>query len=246
MIKPLMTAVFGSRFDRERKRIQPIVDQIHAQEERLKDLSEADLKAQTARFRERLDERTGALKTELDQVRDAKHGCADPVERDRLEGRFHELERQYKKELAAGLDDILPEAFATVREACRQCARPERDPPGAQGRFGDSLDSPLVASTKYQLPSTACLGIANGARRDADRSLSRLIFGLNIGAALVRNRWKLGGAWCCDRGSVHDLRDRSDGRRQASYDTIAGIRAAAGNLFCARDHARDQVGHLRQ
>jgi len=120
MIKPLMTAVFGSRFDRERKRIQPIVDQIHAQEERLKDLSEAELKAQTDRFRERLDERTGALKAELDQVRDAKHGCADPVERDRLEGRFHELERQYKKELAAGLDEILPEAFATVREACRR------------------------------------------------------------------------------------------------------------------------------
>ncbi|HSJ76801.1 MAG TPA: hypothetical protein VK899_11610, partial [Gemmatimonadales bacterium] len=120
MIKPLMTAVFGSRFDRERKRIQPIVDQIHAQEERLKDLSEADLKAQTARFRERLDERTGALKAELDQVREAKHGCADPVERDRLEGHFHELERQYKKEIAAGLDELLPEAFATVREACRR------------------------------------------------------------------------------------------------------------------------------
>ena len=120
MIKPLMTAVFGSRFDRERKRIQPIVDQIHAQEERLKDLSEADLKAQTARFRERLDERTGALKAELDQVREAKHGCADPVERDRLEGRFHELEREYKKEIAAGLDELLPEAFATVREACRR------------------------------------------------------------------------------------------------------------------------------
>src|SRR3954468_12779309 len=120
MIKPLMTAVFGSRFDRERKRIQPIVDQIHAQEERLKDLSEADLKAQTPRFRERLAERTGTLKAELDEVREAKHGCADPVERDRLEGRFHELERQYKKEMAAGLDELLPEAFATVREACRR------------------------------------------------------------------------------------------------------------------------------
>jgi len=120
MIKPLMTAVFGSRFNRERKRIQPIVDQIHAHEERLKDLNEADLKAQTARFRERLAERTGALKAELDQVREAKHGCADPVERDQLEGRFHELERQYKKELAGGLDEMLPEAFATVREACRR------------------------------------------------------------------------------------------------------------------------------
>ena len=42
MIKTLMTAVFGTRFNRERKRIQPIVDQILSHDERLKDLSEAD------------------------------------------------------------------------------------------------------------------------------------------------------------------------------------------------------------
>ncbi|HUF35261.1 MAG TPA: preprotein translocase subunit SecA [Gemmatimonadales bacterium] len=120
MIKTLMTAVFGTRFDRERKRIQPIVDAIHRHEERLKDLSEADLKGQTVRFRERLAERTGALKAEVEQVRAAKHGCADPAERDVLERRFHELEARWKKELAAALDDLLPEAYATVREACRR------------------------------------------------------------------------------------------------------------------------------
>ncbi len=120
MIKTMMTAVFGTRFDRERKRIQPVVDQIHRHEERLKDLGETELKAQTTRFRERLAERTGPLKAELDEVRAAKHGCADPAERDRLESRFQELETRYKKELAANLDEILPEAFATVREACRR------------------------------------------------------------------------------------------------------------------------------
>ena len=120
MIKNLMTAVFGTRFDRDRKRIQPIVDTVHAHEERLKDLSEDQLKAQTARFRDRLAERTGAVKAELEEVRQAKHGCADPVERDALERRFHELDTRYKKELGAGLDDLLPEAFATVREACRR------------------------------------------------------------------------------------------------------------------------------
>ncbi|HEX2249607.1 MAG TPA: hypothetical protein VHH32_04625, partial [Gemmatimonadales bacterium] len=120
MIKTLVTSVFGSRFDRERKRLQPIVQQIHSHEARLKDLSEADLKAQTQRFRERLAERVGALKAELEQVREAKHGCADPTEREQLESRFHELDRQYKKELAAGLHELLPEAFATVREACRR------------------------------------------------------------------------------------------------------------------------------
>ena len=120
MIKNLMTAVFGTRFDRERRRIQPTVDAIHAEEERLKDLSEDELKAQTARFRARLAEATGPLKAELDSVREAKHGCADPTEREQLEQRFHELETAYKQALAAGLDELLPEAFATVREACRR------------------------------------------------------------------------------------------------------------------------------
>ena len=121
MIKNLMTAVFGSRFDRERKRIQPVVDAIHAHEERLKDLSEERAQGPDRRVpRSGWTERTGALKAELEEVRQAKHGCADPVERDGLERRFHELESRYKKELAAGLDELLPEAFATVREACRR------------------------------------------------------------------------------------------------------------------------------
>ena len=120
MIKSLMTAVLGTRHERERKRLQPVVDRIHAEEEKLKGLSEAELKDQTRKFRERLGERTGAIKAELEQVKAAKHACADPVERDRLEGRYQELEVQYKRELKAALDDLLPEAYATVREACRR------------------------------------------------------------------------------------------------------------------------------
>ncbi|HEX2637759.1 MAG TPA: preprotein translocase subunit SecA [Gemmatimonadales bacterium] len=120
MIKNLITTVFGTRFDRERKRIQPTVDAIHAEEERLAGLSEDELKAQTAVFRARLAERTGTLKAELEEVREAKHGCADPDEREGLERRFQEIETAYKKALAEGLAELLPEAFATVREACRR------------------------------------------------------------------------------------------------------------------------------
>jgi len=87
MIKSLMTAVFGTRFDRDRKRIQPIVDAIHGHEERLATLSEDELKGQTAAFRARLAERTGAVKAELEEVRAAKHACADPVEKYDMNGR---------------------------------------------------------------------------------------------------------------------------------------------------------------
>jgi preprotein translocase subunit SecA len=103
MIKNLMTAVFGTRFDRERRRIQPVLDAIHAEEARLGELSEAELKDQTAKFRARLADQTSALKTELDEVRAAKHACADPEERGRLEQRAHELEVGYRKALAETL-----------------------------------------------------------------------------------------------------------------------------------------------
>ncbi len=120
MIKRMVTAVFGTRFEREFKRLQPIVDQIKGHEERLGSFSETELKAQTQRFKDRIAEQTGAIKNELETVRAAKHGCADPVERERLENRFHELEQQWKKQLGATLDELLPEAYATVREACRR------------------------------------------------------------------------------------------------------------------------------
>jgi preprotein translocase subunit SecA len=120
MIKRLMTAVLGTRFDRERKRLQPVVDDIKGHEERLRDLSDVDLRAQTDRFRARIAERTGTLRGELEAVRAAKHACADPTEREALEARFGELEANWKRELAATLEDLLPEAYATVREACRR------------------------------------------------------------------------------------------------------------------------------
>ncbi|HEX5634339.1 MAG TPA: DEAD/DEAH box helicase, partial [Gemmatimonadales bacterium] len=120
MIKKLITSVFGTRFEREVRRIKPILDAIHAAEARLKDLPEEELKGQTARFRGIIAERTGALKAELEAVRTAKHECADAAERDRLEDRFQQLEQQYRKAIATVLDELLPEAFATVREACRR------------------------------------------------------------------------------------------------------------------------------
>ena len=66
--------IFGTHSERELKKIKPIVDKIEALEDEYRALSDAELKAKTQQFKDRL---------------------------------------------AAGetTDDILPEAFATVREA---------------------------------------------------------------------------------------------------------------------------------
>ncbi len=120
MIKKLMTAVLGSRQERDVKRLRPVLAQIQGHEERLGAVSEAELRGQTAKFRALIEERTGELARELAAVQSRKHDSADPTERDGLEDQAEELTTRYKKALAAVLDELLPEAFATVREACRR------------------------------------------------------------------------------------------------------------------------------
>jgi preprotein translocase subunit SecA len=61
MIKTMVEKVFGTRQAREVKRLMPVVLQIHEHEKRLSELSEAELKGQTASFRARIAEKTGAL-----------------------------------------------------------------------------------------------------------------------------------------------------------------------------------------
>ena len=120
MIKKLMTAVLGSRQERDVKRLRPVLAQIQAHEERLGAVSEEELRGQTAKFKAVIEERTGELARELAAVQARKHDSADPTERDELEDEAEDLTTRYKKALAAVLDELLPEAFATVREACRR------------------------------------------------------------------------------------------------------------------------------
>ena len=120
MLKQLVTKVMGTRFERELKRIQPIVDAIHGHEERLKGLSEADLQAQTASFRARLAERVGALTADVTRLKQEKHDCPDAEQRVALDRKLGEAEKRLAQETQAGLSHLLPEAFATVREASRR------------------------------------------------------------------------------------------------------------------------------
>src|SRR5213594_4331277 len=114
------TRIFGTRFNRELKRIQPIVDAILEHEVRLKDLSDADLQAQTAKFREIIAQRTGELHAEVDRLKQAKHDCPAPAERANLSDQLRKAEQEFVAALQRTLDELLPEAFATVREAARR------------------------------------------------------------------------------------------------------------------------------
>jgi preprotein translocase subunit SecA len=87
-----LTKVFGSENERFLKRIQPIIQQINSLEPSLQKLSDDDLRARTTRFK--------------DYVQNGLANITNKEER-----------RKKEQEL---LNEILPEAFATVREGSRR------------------------------------------------------------------------------------------------------------------------------
>ena len=126
MLQGLIANVFGSRHDRERKRIQPIVDEINVEYERLQSLSDEELRSQTERFRERIRQATGELEARVAELTEQKRTTADAAEREEIDlelsgadGRGG-AEGELRDATAEVLDEILPEAFATVREAARR------------------------------------------------------------------------------------------------------------------------------
>jgi preprotein translocase subunit SecA len=126
MLAGLVKSVFGTRHDRERKAIQPIVDEINEHYARLQTVSEEELRSQTERFRERIREVAGPIETRIAELREKKKVTSDPADRDAIDEELigvdgqGGLEAELRSATADVLDEILPEAFATVREACRR------------------------------------------------------------------------------------------------------------------------------
>jgi preprotein translocase subunit SecA len=126
MLKRAIAAIIGSRHERERRRIQPIVDAINEWDVKLQGQSEAHVQKQTAKFRELIAERTREIEKRIAALKEAKRGAKDVAERERIDqelggpdGRGG-VEGKLRSTIAEALDEILPEAFATVRAATRR------------------------------------------------------------------------------------------------------------------------------
>src|SRR6185312_12387936 len=104
MLKKLFSGVFGTRHEREVKRLQPLVAEINAIAARLQSLPEPELQGQTEKLRALVRERTGELEAELAELREAKRRTAESSERETLGLRMREVEEALKEELQGALD----------------------------------------------------------------------------------------------------------------------------------------------
>ncbi|MGI8998525.1 MAG: preprotein translocase subunit SecA [Candidatus Limnocylindria bacterium] len=112
----------GDSNEREVRGLQPLVDRVNALESEVQALTDAELAGKTDLLRARLREQVGDILTpielrETDPDEDATESALAGADAARL---ADELKRQRAAELARmneALEEILPEAFASVREA---------------------------------------------------------------------------------------------------------------------------------
>ena len=104
MINTLLGKVFGTKNEREVKRLLPNVEAINGLEQQMQKLSDEELRAKTDEFRRRIQERVAEIPDEPGAESD----------------RRKELEDERYKTISEVLTDILVEAFAVVREASRR------------------------------------------------------------------------------------------------------------------------------
>src|SRR5262249_48265782 len=115
----LIKKIVGTKNDREIKRIRPHVERINALEPDYQKLTDAELKGLTEQFKNRISEAVAGLKKELDEVQSETIN-ADPERREELKSRAEELDKELREKENETLEEILPEAFAAVREASQR------------------------------------------------------------------------------------------------------------------------------
>lgn len=101
----LLTKIFGSKHERDVKALQPIVEQINEIYDTLTDKPDEWLIQRTREFQAQLAPLGKEYLEQIEQNRDI-----DKERRKQL----------YKEHVGDALDEILPEAFAMVKEACRR------------------------------------------------------------------------------------------------------------------------------
>ncbi len=122
-----LTKLFGNKSQRDLKVIKPFLDATLAVYPAIEALSNDALRAKTIEFKERIAKAVEQEESELARLRARIEEEYDmPVdEKEGLYKRIDELEKQGYDKTQKVLDDILPEAFAVVKETAKRFAQNE-------------------------------------------------------------------------------------------------------------------------
>src|SRR3954447_10645227 len=122
MLKLISKLIGGNKSEKDVKQIEPLVVQINEYFQQYQPLSNDELRAKTVEFKQRIKEFLKEIDTEIENKKQAAEALteSDIQGRDTIYREVDELKKDRDKEIEKILNEILPEAFAVVKETARR------------------------------------------------------------------------------------------------------------------------------
>jgi preprotein translocase subunit SecA len=115
----IVKKLFGDKHEKNLKLLWPVVDEINQEYEKLKQLSDDELRAKTQEFKDKINEFTAETKKHIDELKEKLQSDED-FDRNAAYDELDALEEKLIEEYEEILSQILPEAFAVVKSTCER------------------------------------------------------------------------------------------------------------------------------
>lgn len=137
--------LFGNKYDRDVKKYLPVVDQINEKYSGYTALSNDELRSKTLEFRERIATHLKGIDEDIIKLKGDAEATPDFVAKEHFYNKIDELKKERDKQTEDILNQLLPEAFAVVKETARRFK--ENDSLSVRATDHDrelSVDNPYV------------------------------------------------------------------------------------------------------
>ncbi|PTM19664.1 MAG: preprotein translocase subunit SecA, partial [Bacteroidetes bacterium] len=122
-ISKVLTSVFGTKSEKDLKKLWPVVDEIKAFEEQIQALTDEELQGKTAEFKQKIKEETAEVEAEIRDLKakmDSNDESVSLEDRREFADQLKALEEEWLEILEDVLDKIMPEAYAVLKDTCRR------------------------------------------------------------------------------------------------------------------------------
>jgi preprotein translocase subunit SecA len=116
----LLKKIFPSKNEKDVKELLPLVDEINSFYETYQSLSDDELKAKTTEFKQRIKDATSEIEARINELKEKLKTDVEHDERMEAYDELGDLNKQLYETIAETLDELLPEAFAVVKDTCRR------------------------------------------------------------------------------------------------------------------------------
>ena len=125
LVNSIIKAFVGDKSKKDVKELQPIVNKIKSFEEELKGLSHDELRNKTAGFKAIITEKCRSINEEIEKLQGESQDSSDIDKNEAIYNQIDSLNEEAYKITEDTLNDLLPEAFAVMKETASRFAQNE-------------------------------------------------------------------------------------------------------------------------